>query len=74
MRLKHYRKCYNLSQSEFARIMGVKQTTISAWECGAREPNILALKKMAEIFRCTVDELLRDGGEEGDEGGTVLHG
>ncbi len=67
MNLKHYRKCYNLSQTELAQIMGVKQTTISAWECGAREPNIHALKKMAETFNCTVDELLRDGGEKGEE-------
>nr|DAE22645.1 MAG TPA: helix-turn-helix XRE-family like protein [Phage sp. ctfRs3] len=40
--------------------MGVSQNTISQWENGARIPNVISLKKMAQILDCSTDMLLED--------------
>lgn len=40
--------------------MGVKSATVSKYESGTLEPNIESLKKLAEIFEVSVDELLND--------------
>lgn len=47
-----------LSQSEVARRIGVDQSSVSCWEAGKRMPRAIMLVKMAELYRCTIDELL----------------
>lgn len=49
-----------MTQNELAKLLNVKQNTISQWELGIRVPRADFLLKLAEIFNCTVDELLRD--------------
>lgn len=39
-RIKEYRQKKKLSQSDIAKIIGVKQNTISQWESETRIPNI----------------------------------
>ena len=39
-------------------MLSVKQTTVSGWETGYREPDLESLKRMADIFDCSIDELL----------------
>ena len=60
------RKEKGLLQSDLARELGVTQGAISQWEKGMTEPSIKYLVKMAQIFGCTVDELLvtETSGEE----------
>ena len=58
-KLAALRKARGLSQKELAKMVGVSQTTIASWEIGTREPNIAKLIQMAEIFGCTVDELIK---------------
>lgn len=53
------RKKSGLSQKELADKLHVSQQSISQWEKGLREPSIEMLKKLAEIFNCTIDELVR---------------
>ena len=59
-KLKLIRRKKGLSQAEFAERMGVSQNTISQWESGARIPNAISLKKMAQILECSTDMLLED--------------
>ena len=59
-KLKLYREKHNMTQKEVAEILGVEPGTISKYELGMIEPNIESIKKLAEIFNVTIDELLKD--------------
>ena len=56
--LKKYREKSGIKQLELADILGVAKSTISMWETGERKPDIVTLKKLAELFQCTTDDLL----------------
>ncbi|KRL72376.1 hypothetical protein FC54_GL001108 [Ligilactobacillus saerimneri DSM 16049] len=47
-----------MSQSELAKIIGVTQTTITAWETGKAEPASSAVANLADYFGVTTDYLL----------------
>lgn len=56
--IKAYRTKLGQTQAELASACNVKQNTVSAWETGRSEPDFESLKKMADIFNCSIDELL----------------
>ncbi len=58
MEIKRIREAAGLRQYELAERMGVKQASVSAWESGAAMPSAANLLKLADIFSCTVDEIL----------------
>ena len=59
-KIKKYREEKKMTQMEVAEVLGVKPATISKYEAGALEPNIESLKKLAELFEVSVDELLKE--------------
>ncbi len=59
-KIKVYRENKNMTQNEIAEILGVKATTISKYESGTLEPNIESLKKLADLFEVSIDELLKE--------------
>jgi transcriptional regulator with XRE-family HTH domain len=60
-RLKRYRKVRGLSQTDVARILGVRNTSmISRWEKGLALPSTLNLFKLALIYRTMTDALYMD--------------
>ena len=59
-KIKKYREEKKLTQLEVAEVLGVKPATISKYEAGTLEPNIESLKKLAELFGVSVDELLKE--------------
>lgn len=59
-KIRLYRENKNMTQSEIADILGVKAATISKYEAGTLEPNIESLKKLAELFEVSIDELLKE--------------
>lgn len=59
-KIKSYRENKNMTQNEIADILGVKSATVSKYESGILEPNIESLKKLAELFEVTIDELLKE--------------
>lgn len=59
-RIKKYREEKKMTQAEVAEVLGVKPATISKYEAETLEPNIESLKKLAELFRVSVDELLKE--------------
>ena len=59
-KIKKYREEKKMTQAEVAEVLGVKPATISKYEAGTLEPNIESLKKLAELFGVSVDELLKE--------------
>ena len=59
-KIKIYRENKNMTQNEIAEILGVKPATVSKYESGTLEPNIESLKKLAEIFNVSIDELIKE--------------
>ena len=57
-RIKELRLSFSLTQTEMAGKIGVNQTAVGKYERGEIEPNFLTLKKLCEIFGCSVDYLL----------------
>lgn len=49
-----------LSQVEVAKRIGVSDAAVSMWETGKTRPRASRLLKLANLYRCTVDELLSD--------------
>ena len=56
--IKKIRLEKGIKQGDLADMLSVKQTTVSGWETGYREPDLESLKRMADIFNCSIDELL----------------
>ena len=59
-KIKLCRENKKMTQNEVAEILGVKSATISKYEAGSLEPNIESLKKLAELFEVSIDELIRE--------------
>ena len=59
-KIKLYRENKKMTQKEVADILNVSSATISKYESGTLEPNIESLKRLAELFDISVDELLND--------------
>ncbi|WP_416325224.1 XRE family transcriptional regulator [[Eubacterium] hominis] len=49
-KLKESRIACNLSQTEFAKMLAVKNTTISNWELGISKPDIIMLEKICILL------------------------
>ena len=47
-----------MSQEEFATIIGAKQTSYSSWERGVKEPSISALSQISSTLGVSADWLL----------------
>lgn len=58
--LKKKRKQKKLTQVELAEKIGVSTRTISQYEENNRFPRKETLKKLADFFECTIDELISD--------------
>ena len=65
-KIKQYREENKMTQKDIAEILEVEAGTISKYESGMIEPNIESLKRLAETFHITVDELLKEDEEKFD--------
>ena len=52
------RQFKNLKVTEAAKLLGVSQPTLSAWETGRKAPSVESLEKMADLYGVTTDFLL----------------
>lgn len=57
-RLKELRFRNEITQAEFARVIGVAQQTVGGWERNYSSPNYDLLNKIANYFNVTTDYLL----------------
>ena len=58
MAIRTLREAAGMKQYELAARMGVKQASVCAWESGETYPSVKNLMKLADIFHCSIDELL----------------
>ena len=49
--IKELRKKMNLSQEEFAKVLGVSFSSINRWENGHHEPTAKVKRKLKSLFR-----------------------
>lgn len=57
-RLKILRAEKDITQAEFANIIGVAQQTVGSWEKGKSTPSYELLNKIADYFNVSADYLL----------------
>jgi Fic family protein len=65
-KIKQYRENKKMTQKDIAEILEVEPGTVSKYESGTLEPNIESLKRLAETFEITVDELITEENETFD--------
>ena len=64
MNIKNIRMSKGLTQDDLAKSVNVQRTTVTMWETNRSLPNIIMLKKIAEVLDCTVDDLLKENIQE----------
>lgn len=57
------RKRTGMSQMEVARRLNINQSSVACWETGKSIPRAFMLVKLADLYCCTIDELM--GREQG---------
>lgn len=57
--LKNLRMEKSLSQKQLAEKLNITLKTISHWETGYTEPSIAQMIQLADIFKITIDELIK---------------
>lgn len=61
-KIRQLREEKGMTQQALAEKLYVTRQAVSRWECGARYPDLLTAKKIAQVLEVSVDELL--SGEE----------
>ena len=56
-RIEEIRNRKNITQEEFAKLMGVSRQTISSLENGRYNPSIMLAHKIARYFDLTIEEV-----------------
>lgn len=59
MNLKRLRKKHGLSQERLAEQLGVSRQSVAKWENGEALPDILNCEKLADIFKISIDDLVK---------------
>ena len=57
--LKYLRKLRGWTQEEFAAKLGIKRSLLGAYEEERAEPRLEVLETVSDMFKLTLDELLR---------------
>lgn len=63
MKIKELREKSGMSQMQLADELGLARSTVAMWETGQAYPRTDTLLAMAELFGCTLDELVKKEGE-----------
>lgn len=56
--LKRLRENAEITQVELADKADISQSAIASFEAGTKIPSVAILIRIADVFKCTVDELL----------------
>lgn len=58
MHLKEYRKSKNKKQKDIANVLNIARSTYNGYEQKTSEPSIDTLKKLADYYNISLDELI----------------
>ena len=67
-KIRAYREEKGLSQSAFARLIGVSAQAVWKWERGVCCPDIVFLPHLARILGCKIDDFFEKNGGADEEG------
>lgn len=56
--IKQFREAAGMTKTDLARRMGVTHQAVIRWEQGGSYPTAAKLLQLADLFHCSVDELL----------------
>ena len=59
-KIRAKRRALGMTQTQLAKAVCASLSAVVTWEKGTRSPQMAALKSLAIVFKCTVDELLKD--------------
>lgn len=59
-KIKNLRKSAGISQEELAEMLNVTRQAVTKWESGCVVPDILNVIKMSELFKVTIDSLVKE--------------
>jgi transcriptional regulator with XRE-family HTH domain len=59
-RLQELRTSHGLSQADIGELLGVTRSIVSKWERGRRVPLFRHLKKLADLFGCSIESLMEE--------------
>ncbi len=65
--IQYLRKINNITQEELAEKLSVSRQTISKWEINQAYPEIPKLVEIGNLFRCNIDELLKEDLDKSQE-------
>lgn len=57
--IKHLRTINNKTQEDIAKLCNKKNTAVSNWEKGIREPDSIDLAKISNYFNISIDDLMK---------------
>ncbi|MBR6549214.1 MAG: helix-turn-helix transcriptional regulator [Clostridia bacterium] len=57
--IKEYRRQHNLTQADFAKLVGVSPQAVSKWEREQGYPDITLLPTLACLFDCSVNDFFQ---------------
>ena len=58
------RRSEGFTQRQLAEKMGIREQSISNWELGVSIPHYSKLKKLSEILKVPIDDLLKPTGKQ----------
>lgn len=64
MSYKEQRKKAGYSQKTVANLLGVSVSAVSLYETGKADPSVVVLHKLAALYRCSLDELMKGEGRK----------
>lgn len=65
-RFKRFRLLASMSTEEAARRIGVCPSNIGHWEAGRTQPRVSRLRRIADVYGCTIADLLGDDDKKED--------
>jgi len=57
LKIKELREQCGITQTELARAMEVKQSSVAQWENEEALPSAAKLPRLAEVLKCSIDAL-----------------
>ncbi|MBR4545008.1 MAG: helix-turn-helix transcriptional regulator [Oscillibacter sp.] len=66
-RFKRFRLLADMTMEEAAQRLGISRGSISQWENARTLPHSFRLRKIADVYGCTIADLLGDNGEARNE-------
>ena len=64
--IKVLREKNGYTREEVAEILGISINTYNSYEWGSRKPKLERIRQLAKLFKCTMEDLTKEGEYEGD--------